>query len=118
MPLARAISRGAFLKARLGVKGIQNDSRSLGTAVATASLLACGMSASRMDFWARRAPGIWPRYSSRRAGTKSPQNLPHAPDCRSLFRGDHIASERAANDSLSPLAGRGLGWGAPSPAPP
>src|SRR5215472_5461322 len=70
MPLARAISRGAFLKARLGVNGIQNGSRSLGTAVARASLLACGMSASRMDAGAR-APGAWPTYSSRIAGTES-----------------------------------------------
>ena len=30
MSLARAIRRGAFLKARLGVNGIQNASRSLG----------------------------------------------------------------------------------------
>src|ERR1051326_1030369 len=59
MPLARAISRGAFLKARFGVNGIQNGSRSLGTAVATASLLAWGMAASRMDF-GRAAPGACP----------------------------------------------------------
>src|SRR5436309_3345573 len=57
MHLARAISRGAFLKARLGVNGIQNDSRSLGTAVAKASLLTCGMSASRMDFFSARGAG-------------------------------------------------------------
>src|SRR6266576_3457511 len=34
MSLARAINRGAALKARLGVNGIQYDSRSLGTAIA------------------------------------------------------------------------------------
>src|SRR5439155_13639343 len=34
MSLARAISRGAALNARLGVNGIQYDSRSLGTAIA------------------------------------------------------------------------------------
>ncbi len=31
MSLARAISRGAFLKARFAVNGIQKDSRSFGT---------------------------------------------------------------------------------------
>src|ERR1700675_2048340 len=34
MSFARVISRGAFLKARLGVNGIQNASRSLGRASA------------------------------------------------------------------------------------
>src|SRR5579871_902051 len=36
MSLARAMRRGAALKARLGVNGIQKASRSLGTAVARA----------------------------------------------------------------------------------
>src|SRR5687768_4465744 len=43
MFLARVISRGACLKARLGVNGIQKESRSLGTAGATGRLVASGM---------------------------------------------------------------------------
>src|SRR5215510_10825553 len=87
MPLARAISRGAFLKARLGVNGIQKDSRSLGTALARASLLACGMSASLLDFLTRAhlAPEISRRYSSRRARAKSAPGMRRAPDCRKSF---------------------------------
>src|SRR5260370_13855926 len=85
MPLAGAISRGAFLKARLGVNGIQNDSRSLGTAVATASLLACAMKNLPDELLARERPEPWPRYSSRRAEAKSPRRLRHAPDCRPLM---------------------------------
>src|SRR5579884_3812130 len=54
MSLARAISRGARLKARLGVNGSQNDSRSLGTvAVATRAV---DMGLSRV--MPRLMPGI------------------------------------------------------------
>src|SRR4051812_31810508 len=52
MSFARAISRGAFLNARFGVKGTQNASRSFGT-VATGRvasdivLLSCGALSER-----------------------------------------------------------------------
>src|SRR5229473_6896798 len=68
MPLARAISRGAFLKARLGVNGIQNDSRSLGTALATASVRACGMKNLPDEFWARERPEPWPGIAAAARG--------------------------------------------------
>src|ERR1700722_7319615 len=50
MSLARVISRGAFLKARFGVNGIQNASRSLGRASAERR-------ASERDIGALRAGG-------------------------------------------------------------
>src|SRR5207247_3423785 len=100
MPLARAISRGAFLKARLGVNGIQNDSRSLGTALATASVRACGMKNLPDGFLGAGARSIGPGI----AGAARGRNLRAgcgtrpiaAPSQRIGFR-----SERAAVDSLS-----------------
>src|SRR6516162_6246849 len=46
MSFARAMSRGAFLKARLGVNGSQNGSRSFGAVAVTAVVLAGDMGAS------------------------------------------------------------------------
>jgi hypothetical protein len=43
MSLARTIRRGAFLKARLGVNGTQNDARSFGTVGAACLVRASGM---------------------------------------------------------------------------
>src|SRR5712691_12673977 len=111
MPLARAISRGAFLKARLGVNGIQNDSRSLGTAVATASVRACGMRNLPDGFWARASarnlgPGIAAAARGRNLRAGCGTRPIAAPTQRIGFR-----SERAAVDSPSPLAGRGVGRG-------
>src|SRR5215467_11289545 len=46
MSFARAMSRGAFLKARLGVNGSQNVSRSFGAVAVTAAVLAGDMGTS------------------------------------------------------------------------
>jgi hypothetical protein len=62
MPLARAISRGDFLKARLGVNGIQNDSRSLGALGATLRVRASDMTASL--FWVAASRGAGARRRS------------------------------------------------------
>src|SRR5215216_5314551 len=52
MSLARAISRGAFLKARLGVNGTQKAARSLGTVAATSRVSASDIE-SLLEFFGR-----------------------------------------------------------------
>src|SRR3954447_2080986 len=75
MSLARTIRRGDFLKARLGVKGIQKDSRSLGTLGARGRVLA-----SDIFEIPSHERSVAPPYSSPRPGTEIAPTRPfHAP---------------------------------------
>src|SRR5256885_935564 len=108
MSLARAINRGAALKARLGVNGIQYDSRSLGTAIAApagtegmaAPLPLRDAAASTL----RVAAPAW--HVANRAGLARDPRLANVTDNGRQFRENQQAQSAPAARPRRPRRGR------------